>query len=43
MISWADIIAHGGEKGAKHAGKLRLEPRTYGVQDYDGVNFRVNK
>lgn len=43
VIGWADFIAHGGEKGAKHAGKLRLEPRTYVIQDYDVVNFRVNK
>ena len=43
VIGWADFVAAGGEKQAKHAGKLRLEPRTYVVQDYDIVNFRVNK
>lgn len=43
VIGWDDFVAHGGEKGAKHAGKLRLEPRTYVIQDYDVVNFRVNK
>jgi hypothetical protein len=43
VIGWSDFVAHGGEKGAKHAGKLRLEPRTYVMQDYDVVNFRVNK
>jgi hypothetical protein len=43
VIGWADFVAHGGEKGAKHAGKLRLEQRTYVIQDYDVVNFRVNK
>jgi hypothetical protein len=43
VIGWEDFVSHGGEKGAKHAGKLRLEPRTYVMQDYDVVNFRVNK
>jgi ribosome-binding ATPase YchF (GTP1/OBG family) len=43
VISWADFVAGGGEKGAKHAGKLRLESRAYVMQDYDVVNFRVNK
>lgn len=43
VIGWDDFIAAGGEKQAKHAGKLRLEPRAYVMQDYDVVNFRVNK
>jgi hypothetical protein len=43
VIGWDDFIAAGGEKQAKHAGKLRLEQRSYVVQDYDVVNFRVNK
>lgn len=43
VISWSDFITAGGEKQAKHAGKLRLEPRAYVMQDYDVVNFRVNK
>jgi hypothetical protein len=43
VIGWDDFIAGGGEKGAKHAGKLRLEQRGYVMQDYDVVNFRVNK
>jgi len=43
VIGWADFIAAGGEKQAKHAGKLRLEQRAYVMQDYDIVNFRVNK
>ncbi|MBI5693714.1 MAG: DUF933 domain-containing protein [Verrucomicrobia bacterium] len=43
VIGWADFIAAGGEKQAKHAGKLRLESRAYVMQDYDVVNFRVNK
>jgi ribosome-binding ATPase YchF (GTP1/OBG family) len=43
VIGWADFVAAGGEKQAKHAGKARLEQRTYVMQDYDIVNFRVNK
>ncbi len=43
VIGWDDFINAGGEKQAKHAGKLRLEQRTYVIQDYDVVNFRVNK
>lgn len=43
VIGWDDFITAGGEKQAKHAGKLRLEQRAYVMQDYDVVNFRVNK
>jgi hypothetical protein len=43
VIGWSDFITAGGEKQAKHAGKLRLEQRAYVMQDYDVVNFRVNK
>jgi len=43
VIAWADFIAAGGETQAKHAGKLRLETKTYVVQDYDLLNFRFNK
>ncbi|MDO8540298.1 MAG: DUF933 domain-containing protein [Opitutaceae bacterium] len=43
VIGWDDFITAGGEKEAKHAGKLRLEQRAYVIQDYDVVNFRVNK
>jgi ribosome-binding ATPase YchF (GTP1/OBG family) len=43
IISFADFIAAGGETQAKHANKLRLEPKQYVVQDYDLVNFRFNK
>lgn len=43
VIGWDDFVAAGGEKQAKHAGKLRLEQRAYVMQDYDVVNFRVNK
>jgi ribosome-binding ATPase YchF (GTP1/OBG family) len=43
VISFADFVAAGGETEAKRAGKLRLELKTYVLQDYDVVNFRFNK
>lgn len=43
IISYADFIEAGGETEAKRAGKLRLETKTYVMQDYDLVNFRFNK
>jgi hypothetical protein len=43
IISFPDFIAAGGETQAKRANKLRLETKTYVVQDYDLVNFRFNK
>lgn len=43
VISFDDLVAHGGETGAKRAGRLRLETRDYVVQDYDVMHFRFNK
>lgn len=43
IISYADFLEAGGETEAKRAGKLRLETKTYVMQDYDLVNFRFNK
>ena len=43
IISYADFIQAGGETQAKRAGKLRLETKTYVMQDYDITNFRFNK
>ena len=43
VISFVDLVAAGGETQAKRAGKLRLELKTYVMQDYDVVNFRFNK
>src|SRR5438876_1044513 len=43
IIGYGDFIEAGGETQAKRAGKLRLETKTYVVQDYDLVNFRFNK
>jgi len=43
IIGFADLVAEGGETQAKRAGKVRLELKTYVMQDYDVVNFRFNK
>jgi len=43
IISFDDFIAAGGETEAKRAGKLRLETKSYVMQDCDLVNFRFNK
>ncbi|MCX8086294.1 MAG: redox-regulated ATPase YchF [Rhodocyclaceae bacterium] len=41
-IAYEDFIAHGGEHGAKEAGKLRAEGKDYVVQDGDVMNFLFN-
>ena len=38
-ISYADFIAHGGEHGAKEAGKMRAEGKDYVVKDGDVLHF----
>jgi len=38
-----DFVAAGGETQAKHANKMRLEMKSYVMQDYDLVNFRFKK
>ncbi len=43
IISFNDFIQAGGETQAKQAGKMRLEPKEYLMQDADLVNFRFNK
>lgn len=43
VISFNDFIQAGGETQAKQAGKMRLEPKEYVMQDADIVNFRFNK
>ncbi len=42
VIGFDDYQAAGGEKGARAAGKYRLEGKTYAVQDGDVVLFRFN-
>ncbi len=41
-IAYEDFIAHGGELGAREAGKMRAEGKEYIVQDGDVLNFLFN-
>jgi hypothetical protein len=42
VASYDDWVGHGGELGAKEAGKLRLEGKDYTVRDGDVIHFRFN-
>jgi hypothetical protein len=42
LIAYEDLVELGGEKQARDKGKLRLEGKTYVVQDGDVINFRFN-
>jgi ribosome-binding ATPase len=42
VIAYEDFAALGGEKGAKEAGKMRLEGKEYVVRDGDVVHFKFN-
>jgi GTP-binding protein YchF len=42
VIGFEDFVALGGEKGAKEAGRMRLEGKEYVVQDGDVVHFKFN-
>jgi GTP-binding protein YchF len=39
-IAYDDYVAHGGEAGARDAGKFRLEGKDYAVKDGDVLHFR---
>ena len=41
-IAFADFVAHGGEQGAKEAGRMRAEGKDYVVKDGDVLNFLFN-
>ena len=41
-IAYADFVAFRGEQGAKEAGKMRVEGKTYEVKDGDVLLFRFN-
>ena len=41
-IAYPDFAAHGGEQGARDAGRMRLEGADYAVQDGDVMRFRFN-
>jgi ribosome-binding ATPase len=42
IISFNEYVALGGEKGAKEAGKMRLEGKEYVMADGDVVHFKFN-
>jgi GTP-binding protein YchF len=42
VIGFEDFVSLGGEKGAKEAGRMRLEGKEYVVQDGDVVHFKFN-
>ncbi len=41
-ISFDDYVTHGGEQGAKEAGRMRLEGKEYVVAEGDVMHFRFN-
>ena len=41
-VHWEDFMGAGDMKAAKAAGKVRLEGKTYAVQDGDIITFRFN-
>lgn len=43
IIGYDDFVAAGGETQAKHANKMRVETKSYVMQDYDLANFRFKK
>jgi len=42
VATYDDYVAHGGEQGAKEAGRLRVEGKDYVVRDGDVMHFRFN-
>ena len=42
VISYSDYVSSNGEQGAKEKGLMRLEGKTYTMQDGDVVHFRFN-
>ena len=42
VIGFEDFVSLSGEKGAKEAGRMRLEGKEYVVQDGDVVHFKFN-
>jgi hypothetical protein len=42
VMGYDDFLLYSGEKGAKEAGKLRLEGKDYIVSDGDIIHFRFN-
>ncbi len=42
VVAYDDFVGHGGEQGAKEAGRWRLEGKEYTVREGDVVHFRFN-
>ena len=42
VVSYDDFVQNGGETGARDKGVLRVEGKSYIVQDGDVVHFRFN-
>lgn len=42
VIAYEDFVSNNGEAGAKEAGKMRMEGKTYIVQDGDVMHFKFN-
>lgn len=42
VVAYDDLVINGGEKGAREAGKYRLEGKEYEMKDGDVVLFRFN-
>ena len=42
VMAFDDFVAHGGEKGCREVGKLRIEGKEYTVADGDVMHFRFN-
>jgi GTP-binding protein YchF len=42
VITYQDYVACGGESGARDQGKLRIEGKTYVMNDGDVCHFRIN-
>jgi len=41
VISAEDLLAYGGKKEAKEAGKVRMEGKEYIVKDGDVIEFHI--
>jgi ribosome-binding ATPase YchF (GTP1/OBG family) len=42
VVHWDDLVELGSEARCKEQGKLRVEGRSYVIQDGDVVHFRFN-
>ena len=42
VVTCGDFVAHGGEQGARDAGRWRLEGRDYVIEEGDVIRFRFN-